>query len=1057
MINFITFIISIYPYLGGNMQKNYIVHLSDLHIRQKNIENIREIRTALIEDVKANCKYGQIALIVISGDLVFSGTKENFELAFEEFISPIMNELNLHENQIIYVPGNHEVDISKVDKDFSESFNNRILKSGVTLDDLKKPNVTDRLTAFFEFADLFYKWSPHELVFSKQIEVCNVKYGITLVNTAWNTAGDSNYEAKRIIIPRNSLVNALQSVEKCDKKILVMHHPIDWFYDYNAAEIELLLNKYDFVLTGHKHFENISVQIGMNGTTIYNFASKIDIDANENGYSIIAFDGSSEIVLNNRTYIKRRLAYAPNTNISENGIKMFTTEPNSIQQLCCDTILNTKNSFIKELSSLFIVNLLDNSSKKSFDELFVPPIIEKLSEQAKERYDDPDSKFVFELSNIFNNLDDVTFWGKKESGKTIFANSIAKYIYENYHSIKKIPIILDCKMVPNYKSAIEKSIISKIHDLMLENKSISNEKINLLLENGCFVLILDNYDKLINAESLINLFKEKFPKNKIIYFRTEISATFSDEDKATLQERYSGTTHNYFIRSMDKHSIRKLAQNVSEINPNIEDGYIDRIIYSFSVNNMPRTPFAVSLILAICNESSNYLPTNQAKIVQAFMEKLLEKLNPEEVLSKTFNFDNKERYLASLAHLLFSKKAYSISKDEFLTFTKNYHLKKGYLLKDSKFDSLFFEKGILVEYDDLVYFRYECLNDYYLAKYCQLNKDFLYKEILAKDCYLDYADVVNYYAGMVLDDCELIYMLEKYISPYFSSHNYLGDLFEIDSIKLELGIPEEEVKTTIANTKQLSTEEKDKLTDIPDNSENYMPTKYKAKIKYNENLSFALTVDLLGRVLKSSEEIDNITKHEALKIYASSCLILWKQFRESLLNFANKINEEIIAKKKADEDAAVKESINKAYNDFCDLIKICVPLAMSSFIFECVGTEKMKLIFEEYYNSQTYSSPEKLLLLMLICDLKITGWENKLSDYIKNVTKKDFLWIVFFKCQYCLQFNYFGNETKKIIEPTADCYIKVNNLNKIAKSKIIGDINKKAILINHTNQKNINS
>ena len=98
-----------------------------------------------------------------------------------------------------------------------------------------------------------------------------------------------------------------------------------------------------------------------------------------------------------------------------------------------------------------------------------------------------------------------------------------------------------------------------------------------------------------------------------------------------------------------------------------------------------------------------------------------------------------------------------------------------------------------------------------------------------------------------------------------------------------------------------------------------------------------------------------------------------------------KIIEEIIAKKKSDKDAAIKKSLEKAYNDFCDLIKICVPLAMSSFIFECVGTEKMKLIFEEYYNSQTYSSPEKLLLLMLLCDLKITGWENKLSDYIKNV------------------------------------------------------------------------
>lgn len=603
-------------------------------------------------------------------------------------------------------------------------------------------------------------------------------------------------------------------------------------------------------------------------------------------------------------------------------------------------------------------------------------------------------------------------------------------------------------MLPRFKSAIEKAIIGKIHDLFLDNKTISNEQIIKLLENGYFLLILDNYDKLLNAETLIKSFKIKFPANKIIYFRTEISAAFSDEDEATLQERYSNCAHNYFIRSMDKHSIRKLAHNVGEINPNIEDSYIDKVIYSFSVNNMPRTPFAVSLILSICSESSNYLPTNQAKIVQTFMEKLLEKLNPEEVLSKTFNFDNKERYLASLAYLLFCKKSYSISKNEYIEFTEEYHLKKGYLLKDSKFDKLFFEKGILVEYDNLIFFRYECLNDYYLAKYCQFNKDFLYDNIMVEGCYLAYSDVINYYAGMVLDDCELIKKINEYTLPYLLKHNDIGDLFEIDSIELEFDIPEENVKSTIANTKQLSTEEKDRLTDIPDNSEKYVPTKYKEKINYNENFSFALTVDLLGRVLKSSEELDNTTKQNAFKSYSKSCLLLWKQFRESLLNFANKINEEILLTRRADADKILKESLNKAYKDFCDLIKICVPLAMSSSIFECVGTEKMTLIFEEYYNSQSYSSPEKLLLLMLLCDLKISGWSKVLQEYIKNTTKKDFLCVVFFKCQYCLQFNYFGNEASKIIEPTAECYIKIKNLNKNTKSKIIGVINQNVKLMN---------
>lgn len=1033
------------------MRKNYIIHLSDFHINSKNIGNIKEICPRLIDDIKKNCAEGNIALVVCSGDLVYSGSSENFLLAFDNFIGPILSGLNIKESQFIYVPGNHEVDISKVDKDFSESFTRRILIDGLKPDDLNKANVKDRLLSFFEFASLFYEWDQNELVVSRQELINNVKFGITMVNSSWNTAGDSNNEAKKIIIPREALIESLSAIAECDKKIIIMHHPIDWFFDENAAEIESVLNKYDFVLTGHKHFESVNLMKGMNGITLYNAASKVDISANENGYTIIGFDDSSEVLINNRSYNKNRLSYVPNTNISEDGKLTFVLEKNTVQQLCCDTILNTKNGFLKELSSLFIINLLDNSVKKSFDELFVVPKIEKKSEQAKERYDDPDSNYVFDIQDLFDDNDDVTFWGKKEAGKTIFANYIAKKMYENYNFIKKLPIVLDCKFIPGYKSAIEKAAVDKVFDLLEDNKSIMKKNIITLLENGRVVIILDNFDRLNKSDILVSTFKSKFPEVKLIYFRTEIPAVFSDEDEASLNEKYSGTIHNYFIRSMDKHSIRQLAQNVSELNPNIEDGYIDKIIYSFSVNNMPRTPFAVSLILSICNETSNYLPTNQAKIVQAFMEKLLEKLNPEEVLSKTFNFDNKERFLANLAYYLFSKRSYSISKDEFLSFTQDYHRQKGYVLKDSKFDTLFFDKGILVEYNDFIFFRYECLNDYYLAKYCELNKVVLFEKILIDNIYLNYTEVVCYYAGMVLDDADLIQRVSGYITPYLHSHSDLGNLFEVDSIKLVFDVPDEDIKTQIINTKQLSTEEKDNITDVPDKSERYSPTKYKAEVRYNENISFALSVDILGRILRNSDELSNEIKKQTLEIFIKSCLILWKQFRESLLSFASKLNDEIMSKNEEGDSKSIKDEMEKAYNDFCDILKLCVPLGISSFIFECIGTEKMRLIFDEYYNSQEYTSPEKLLLLMLLCDLKVKGWDTKLNDYINKVSKKDFLWVLFFKCQYCLQFNYFGKDTKKIIEPMADCFIKANNGNKISKSKVMSKIMQNEKLIKYDN------
>ena len=106
----------------------------------------------------------------------------------------------------------------------------------------------------------------------------------------------------------------------------------------------------------------------------------------------------------------------------------------------------------------------------------------------------------------------------------------------------------------------------------------------------------------------------------------------------------------------------------------------------------------------------------------------------------------------------------------------------------------------------------------------------------------------------------------------------------------------------------------------------------------------------------------------------------------------------------------------------------------------------MKKIYVDIYNECPDDKPEKLLMCMLLCDLKINNWDKVIKKYIKNTSKKDFLLIMFFKCQYYLQFNYFGDETKKIIEPTADCYIAAHNMSKLDKSRIIGAIEKHKLL-----------
>lgn len=1026
------------------MSKTTIVHISDLHISNSNMVSVNEFLPALIKDINSN-KEGEIALVVCSGDLVQSGTIANFELAFDKFVFPLLEKINLGESKFIYVPGNHEVDITKIDSDFSEGFTKRILENGVTNDDIKKTYVKDRLASFFNNISLFNEWSQDSLTNVKIFQVNGQNIAVVMVNSAWNSCGDSSREAKKIVIPRDEIIKSLSDINACDKKILVMHHPIDWFEDENASQIEQLMAQFDFVFTGHKHHEIHNAVLHMNGITIYNYASKVDIEKGENGYSLISYDDeTSKVCIKSRIYNKNRLEYVPNTNISDIGVMEYQlVKKNTVKEKISNVLVNSKRNFVKSLDSLFITNLLDINNSKTFDELFIMPKIDSYSQLVKEKNDDVESIDSFDLMLVLKEKGNVTFWGRKENGKTIFANYIAKYIYERKEEFKAIPVVIDFKNLPTYKNAIEKAILSKLNDLLDAEYSISKSDIEKIATDGGFILILDNFENTDKQQAQLAKFSSSYPENKIICFRNERPGLFSDEDKASLIDSVQGESNNFYIRDMDKHSIRQLAKNMSVLNPNIEDSYVDKIIYSFSTNNMPRTPFAVSMILSICNETANYMPTNQARIVEAFLEKLLEKLNPEEIFTKTYNFSNKERFLAEFAYELYKKKSYFMSKSAFSLFVLNYHEKKGYLLKDSRFDTIFFEKGLLVDYNDTVFFRYECLNHYYLAKYCIFTEGFFEKNILLPSVYLNYVDVISYYSGLKADANALIKKLVEFAKPFMEKNKDVGDLLEIDSIKLELGIPDDEIKKVIQENGQMTTEEKDLLTDMPDNSKSYNPIKSRMEVNYTENDAFELTIDLLGNVIRTSEELLAEDKKVAFDFYLKGCVIVWQRLRESLLNFAKKVNEEIILRKKAEEGCEfdeIKSKLDESFALINDMIKLSVPLAMSGIIFNGVGSEKLKKVFSESYNSFDYKSPEKLLLLMLCCDLKMANWDVILSDYIKNSNKKDFLWIVFFKCQYYYQFNSLGEETKKIINPMADCYIKVNGQNKRLKSGIIGKI-----------------
>ena len=98
-----------------------ILHISDAHIKKKDVLEIKEIDQKLINDINRVQidKDIKIDLICFTGDLIQRGDRSiddegQWKIAQEILVEPLLKTLNLSQDRFVFVPGNHEVDIRKI-------------------------------------------------------------------------------------------------------------------------------------------------------------------------------------------------------------------------------------------------------------------------------------------------------------------------------------------------------------------------------------------------------------------------------------------------------------------------------------------------------------------------------------------------------------------------------------------------------------------------------------------------------------------------------------------------------------------------------------------------------------------------------------------------------------------------------------------------------------------------------------------------------------------------------------------------------------------------------
>jgi HSP90 family molecular chaperone/predicted phosphodiesterase len=303
-----------------------IVHLSDIHLNNKNIEDLKNYYLeSLIEDLTNFSHEKKIDLILITGDLVDKGGNslgpEPYKLFKENIIQPLSEKLNLPTNRFLIIPGNHDInqEFIKVDNEFYLSEKLDCKSANQYVDDLKNEikDENKRIEQFKIFEKELHS-STENYSFSNMHSLFiwdnkEFKIGFALLNDSWRCSADLKRDQhyighSQLLKARNFFVE-----EKTDLNLAIFHHPLPSLNGDEQAEIKNILKtkNFDIAIFGHNHkyeAERLVSEYGgylsINGRSAFSNPSEIS-SIYQPGYNLLDLDPSDKTYkISARKFIK---------------------------------------------------------------------------------------------------------------------------------------------------------------------------------------------------------------------------------------------------------------------------------------------------------------------------------------------------------------------------------------------------------------------------------------------------------------------------------------------------------------------------------------------------------------------------------------------------------------------------------------------------------------------------------------------------------------------------------------------------------------------------------
>lgn len=242
------------------MSKISWLHLSDLHLG-RDVYNEKIVLEKLLADIKTQIQINNIELnlVFITGDLTFSGQKKEFDYV-QEFIDELLIVAKLNKDDIVLVPGNHDVNhnqVLSIARNSKKLLNNRDAISEIIGNETEREIYTQGLKNYYEFLENNFSWAKagkkNALSYTLNKKINGTSVSILSLNTAWLAYGNENEKGK-IILGERQVRDAFDEIENAQIIIALMHHPFEWLEWFDSNDVKKMLERRaDFILNGHEH------------------------------------------------------------------------------------------------------------------------------------------------------------------------------------------------------------------------------------------------------------------------------------------------------------------------------------------------------------------------------------------------------------------------------------------------------------------------------------------------------------------------------------------------------------------------------------------------------------------------------------------------------------------------------------------------------------------------------------------------------------------------------------------------------------------------------------